>query len=562
MNKSSLFAAVLPFLPCAGLGQESQPARDWSTWGYDQERTAWNRGETFLSKSNVSKLKVKWSTQLTTTPTDIALSTLTAPIVVEAVPTAAGVKNIVFLLAADDTLFAVDADTGKSLWQRTFPNKMTALRPATWLCPNTANDTPVVDKKNGVIYFVTSDGKLRGLNLGDGADRFAATDFIAPFARAWSLNLIDNVIYITNARSCGNVPGQRPPSSPTPAAQAGAGAGPAAFQGVRGPVEASISAMDISDSANPTLTKFYTSSTREAGPWGRGGVAKTPKGIITQTADGLYDPAGGQFGETVLELAPRLAGLANSFTPANWQYLNLHDLDMGSASLVVFPFQGKVLTAAASKEGVVYLLDVNNLGGYPPGHSTPLYQSFQIANDDAFGGNTRAPGQGVWGSITTYATADGRRFLYLPVWGPPSKTLPPFQYSPGPTPHGSIMAFEVVHDGDKVAMMPRWSSPDMTVPDSPTVANGVVYALETGEQTVQNTTAPGRPRPSAAESAKFRATPVGHLSLYAFDAETGKLLYSSKTIITDWVHFSEPVVALGKVFVVTHDAHLYAFGVN
>jgi hypothetical protein len=28
------------------------------------------------------------------------------------------------------------------------------------------------------------------------------------------------------------------------------------------------------------------------------------------------------------------------------------------------------------------------------------------------------------------------------------------------------------------------------------------------------------------------------------------------------VHFSEPVVALGKVFVVTHDAHVYAFGLK
>jgi outer membrane protein assembly factor BamB len=552
MKKSSLFAVVLLFLPCAGLGQDAQPARDWSTWGYDQERTAWNRGETFLSKNNVAKLKVKWSVQLATTPTDIALSTLTAPIVVEGVPTATGMKNMVFLLAADDTLFAVDADTGKGLWQRTFPNKLTALRQATWLCPNTANDTPVVDKTNGVIYFVTSDGKLRGLNVGDGSDKLAATDFIAPFARAWSLNLIDNVIYTTNARSCGNVAGQMPP---VPAAARTPGPPP----GVRGPVEAT---MDISDSAHPKLTKFYTSSTREAGPWGRGGVAKTPKGIVTQTADGLNDPAGGQFGEAVLELAPKLAGLADSFTPGNWQYLNLHDLDMGSASLVVFPFQGKVLTAAASKEGVVYLLDVNNLGGYPPSHSTPLYQSFQIANDDAFGGNTRAPGQGVWGSITTYATPEGRRFLYVPVWGPPSKKLPSLPYSPGPAPHGSIMAFEVVADGDKVAMVPRWSSPDMTVPDSPTVANGVVYALETGEQTLQNSAAPGQPRPPAAQAAKFRATPVGHLALYAFDAETGKQLYSSKKIITDWVHFSEPVVALGKVFVVTHDAHLYAFGVN
>jgi outer membrane protein assembly factor BamB len=555
MKLAGLLTVALCILPGVGLGQDMQPARDWSTWGYDQERTAWNRGETLLSKSNVSKLRVKWTAQLSTPPTDIALSTLTAPLVVEGVATAQGPKNLVFLLGADDTLFALDADTGKALWQKSFPNKITPLRPATWLCPNTANDTPVVDKKNGVIYFATSDGKLHGLGLSDGDERLAATDFVAPFARAWSLNLIGNVIYTTNARSCGNVVGQL---SPVPAAAGASGPPP----GVRGPVEASISAMDVSDPLHPKLTKFYTSSTREAGPWGRGGVAKTPKGIVTQTADGLYDPAGGQFGEVVLELAPNLAGLTDSFTPDNWQYLNLHDLDMGSASLPVFPFAGKILTAAASKEAVVYLLDVNNLGGFPPSHSKPLYKSFQIANDDAFGGNTRAPGQGVWGSITTYATADGRRFLYVPVWGPPSKNLPPFQYSPGPTSNGSIMAFEVVKDADKVAMVPRWSSPDMTVPDSPTVANGVVYALETGEQTRQNPVAAGQPRLPPAEGAKFRATPVGHLQLYAFDAVSGKLLYASKNTIKDWVHFSEPVVALGKVFVVTHDAHLYAFGLN
>lgn len=65
-----------------------------------------------------------------------------------------------------------------------------------------------------------------------------------------------------------------------------------------------------------------------------------------------------------------------------------------------------------------------------------------------------------------------------------------------------------------------------------------------------------------AEAAKFRATPVSNLILYAFDAETGKQLYSSKKIISNWVHFTEPVVAFGKVFVVTHDAHVYAFGVK
>jgi hypothetical protein len=69
MKKLSLFAVVLQLLPCAGLGQEAPPASDWSTWGYDQELTTWNKKETVLSKSNVSKLKVKWSTQLITVPT-------------------------------------------------------------------------------------------------------------------------------------------------------------------------------------------------------------------------------------------------------------------------------------------------------------------------------------------------------------------------------------------------------------------------------------------------------------------------------------------------------------
>jgi outer membrane protein assembly factor BamB len=52
------------------------------------------------------------------------------------------------------------------------------------------------------------------------------------------------------------------------------------------------------------------------------------------------------------------------------------------------------------------------------------------------------------------------------------------------------------------------------------------------------------------------------LVLYALDAQTGKQLYSSEKIITSWVHYSEPVVALGKVFVVTWDAHVYAFGLK
>ena len=180
---SSIVLASLLFAEI-GLAQDPAPGRDWTTWGYDQERTGWNKGETSLTPNNVSGLKLLWNTQLSTPPKVIVLSTLTAPLVAEGVRTAHGTKNLVFLLGADDTVFALDADMGKVLWQKTFANPATPMWSATWLCSNTVNDTPVIDKQNGLIFFITSDGKLRALNLSDGADRMTPTSMIEQIGRA------------------------------------------------------------------------------------------------------------------------------------------------------------------------------------------------------------------------------------------------------------------------------------------------------------------------------------------------------------------------------------------
>jgi outer membrane protein assembly factor BamB len=553
-------------VPLAGSAQGPPPS-DWLTWGYDQERSGWNKAETTLSKENVSGLVLQWSAQLPIPPREIALSTLTAPLVVEGVTTSQGRRTLVFVVGSDDTVFAIDADIGKVVWRKAFPNSLTPPQTATWLCSNTQNATPVIDKQKGIIYLNTSDGKLRGLSLSTGDERMTPTDFVTPFARNWSLNLIDDVIYSPTARGCGGA-------------------------------IANISAMDVSNLAQPRVSRLYTSGGRPAGAWGRGGVVRGPRGIIAQTADGLYDPAAGSFGETVMTLAPKELRIVDSFTPSNWKYLNSRDLDLGSTGPVVFPFQGRTLVATIAKEAVMYVLDANALGGLD--HSTPLYQSVRLGNDDEMLG-----GRGVWGSIATAADPQGRRFLYVPMWGPPSKSAPTFAFSYGDAPRGSIMAFEVSGAGDRVSLIPAWISRDMHVPDPPVVANGVVYAIQTGENTVQNprpggdvrvdpdaaggaargpATSAGQPgaaqgttpgaggggggrggadaAATALAAAKLRATPVTNLVLYAFDAQTGKQLYSSEKIIPGWVHYGEPVVAAGKVFVVTWDAHVYAFGLK
>ena len=45
---------------------------------------------------------------------------------------------------------------------------------------------------------------VRAVSAGDGAEKMPATQLVAPFARAWSLNLIDGVIYTTSGRGCGD----------------------------------------------------------------------------------------------------------------------------------------------------------------------------------------------------------------------------------------------------------------------------------------------------------------------------------------------------------------------
>ena len=232
---------------------------EWLTWGYDQERTLWNRAETALSKDNVSRLSLKWKTQIPTPAREEVLATLTTPLVAR-VDTPQGPATRVFVVGSDNTVFAVDAANGAISWQRRFPNTMTPSVAADYRCPSTQNATPVIDKETGTIYVSTSDGKLRGLSLVNGDDRMPAIDFTNVFARNWSLNLIDGVIYSPTARGCLGIPSH-------------------------------LTSVDLKDPARQKR-EFFTSPGGPSGAWGRGGIVRGPKYMYVQTADGPYDPDG------------------------------------------------------------------------------------------------------------------------------------------------------------------------------------------------------------------------------------------------------------------------------
>lgn len=547
----------------AAKAKSAPPVRDWLTWQGNPERTGWAEAETALKKENTSRLDLLWRAQLDAVPSRVnAYATLTDPLVVENVRTNHGLKKLVYVASAENNIYALDGDTGATVWERKMPATVQPAFPPSGSCPNNLNATPVIDKEKGVIYVLTNDGRLHGLGLADGDDRMAPAAMQPPYSRNWSLNLIDGMVYTANSRGCGGA-------------------------------ISTITAMDVND-ANHPVVRFYPSTGKASGPWGRGGIVRLPSGVIAQTADGAYDPASGRFGNSFLSLTKDLR-LTDSYTPANWDYLNRKDFDLGSASPTVFPYKKWTLVAAAAKEGVIYLMDAMNLGGAD--HRTPLYASPRYGNDALqFGFN------GVWGSLSTWVDSQGQRWVLVPMQGPPAKdTLPTFKHSDGPVVNGSLMAFRVDVEKGKPVLTPMWMSHDLDLPGMPVVANGVVYVVATGDR-ARGAFQPQGPRPAqtpngpprvfagplnqvnvgepgADRDAAWLASQGGsegqtpgkrysggrettHTVLYALDAETGKELYSSKDAIDSWNHYGGLALSSGRLYVSTWDARVYAFGLK
>ena len=492
-------------------------AADWLTFAGDPQRTGWAKREETLTPANVSKLHLEWSLKLDNTP--LELNSLTTPVIVENVITPTGFKDLVIVAGSSNTAFAIDADTGKLLWQRKFQITGKSHQESGWLCPNALNATPVIDKSSRSVYIATADGRLYTLNYVNGEDQKPPIEFVPPFAKDWSLNLFKGVLYTTTSQGC---------------------------NGVR----SAVYAMNLKDPARK-ISKYVASVTGGAGIWGRAGgaISATTGWIYVETGDGPYDASAQKFSDSFLAVSAD-GKLMDYYTPANRAWITKKDLDMGNMTPVVFPFEQWELVAGGGKEGVLFLLDAKSLGGAD--HRTPLYRSSPLANDDV-----DFAGRGFWGALSTWRDPKGTTWLYAPAWGPPSQAAPKFPITNGDTHGGSIMAFRLSVKDGKPVLQPAWISRDFSVPEPVIITNGIVFALSNGEN-VRQVDSGGR----LYTSAERASTPTGNATLYALDSETGKELFSSGQTIPGFTHFSGLAISSGRVYVVTHDATVYAFGLG
>lgn len=504
-------------------------ASNWLMEGGDLSRDGWLKNETILNTSNVKDLKLLWKTHLDSTPRQ--MTNIFNPVVVNGVQTANGPKQIAVVAGVTDDLFGIDAADGKQIWHVHFDS--TYAPPAysgrgSTLCPGGQTDEPVAGpgKTPGsyTVYTVAWDGRLWQINMADGKQVAPPEKFMPPNAKPQALALYNGTIYTSNTQSCGG----------------------------------NINGFYSFNLATNRASLFVPGG---GGLWGRRGVTVAPDGTAYMgTGDGNFYPDKKELGNAIVGVkldANKELQLASYFGPPNANWMHGRDLDINT-SPVAFDYKGHHFLAGTSKECRVYLLDRDNLGG--ANHQTALDTSGLVCND-----NGMWDSQGVWGAMAAWQDKAGNQWLLVPFWGPVSKSFhPPIEY--GRPTDGGIAAFKVEEKNGKWQLTPAWLSENMEKGEDAVVANGVVYAYGSGEDTNQRTPDIAyndtTPQPHAAPDVPSGTRIAGstHVTLYALDGETGKQLWSSDDQIKSFNHFAGITVANGRIYVPTFAGDLYCFG--
>jgi outer membrane protein assembly factor BamB len=507
-------------------------AGDWLTFSYDARRSGWARSEVTLNRENVGNMVLKWKTRVENEPKSLAA--LTAPIVVTDVRTGEGRrarKDLVYIAGTGDVFYAIDALNGEIVWEKKFRTDVVNKVPGMWLCPKGLNATPTVDLSKNTIYAISTDGRLHALDLATGKEKYRSQQWVPAFAKTWSLNRIGDVLYTPISQNCGDT--------------------------VSG-----VTSIDVSDPENFVIRVWRSTPEYGAGVWGRAGVAiGKDGGIYAGTGDAPYNPGLRIFGNTMFRLDPDTLKLVDYYTPANWEYVWKRDFDI-TASAVVLDYKGREYVIIGGKEGVLYLMDPENMGGLT--HHDNLYTTPLLSNDDEW-----FEAKGLWGGFSSYVDDRDRVWVYVPTWGPKSAEAPDFPLRNGPNPNGSVMAFTVGDHPDtgKPYLKPEWISGDSAVPEPVVIANDVVFVLSNGENARQTINAGAFPFGEFNSEELLKDTQrIEHedsARLRALDAQTGKVLFDSgPDAIDTWSHFTGIAVADGQVYAVDYSSTLYCFGLK
>ena len=390
-TRSFGFVAVATSMLLTGMAH-LHAQTDVLTWHNDNARTGGNTAEAILTPAKVNSANFGLLAKVMVDGKVDA-----EPLYVSGVTVGGRRHNVLFVATEHDTLYAVDADLGTVLWQKSLLGAGETTsddRGCNQVTPEIGiTATPAIDRNagaHGTIYVVamSKDGggnyyhRIHALDLttaaeqanspvtvhatypgtGDGSSGGTVTFDPKQFKERPGLLLLNGNLYTSWSSHCDYRPysGWMMTYNQTSLAQTGV--------------------VDFTPNGN------------EAAPWnaGAGPAADGAGNVYISLGNGTFDttlnpqglPSQGDFGNALVKLALQGTRLAvtDYWTMYNSNAESNVDTDLGSGGLMLLPdfvdASGKTrhLAVAAGKDHNVYVADRDNMGHFNPNNNSTLYQ--------------------------------------------------------------------------------------------------------------------------------------------------------------------------------------------
>jgi hypothetical protein len=367
---------------------------DNTTMDYTSLRNGWDANEPSLSPGQVSSGHFG----------QVFNTTLQGQIYAQ--PLIAG--NTVIVATQDDLVYGTDANTGAIQWQRSVgrPEPATATGCAD-VTPNYGvTATPVIDSASGTVYVVSR--SWDGANVNSASYAVHALDILTGVERSgWPVPIAgsatNDATTVFDPTNINSRPG---------------------LLLLNGWVYFGFGSMCDQATWKGWVGGVSTSSgqmrlwTDEPGALSYGGIWQSGAALMSDGAGRLFVATGNgdvpppgpgnappsQLGNSVVRLSQHADGslvAADFFAPSNASTLNTLDLDVGSGGPVGLPDSFGVpghphLLITAGKEGRVYLLDRDNLGGEAqgPGGTDAVVAETPLLGNGVFAHAAAWPGDG------------------------------------------------------------------------------------------------------------------------------------------------------------------------
>jgi hypothetical protein len=355
------------------------------TWDNDPAHTGQNLNEIVLNTGNVNSTQFGKIFTLT-----VDGQVYAQPLYVHGVSIPGqGTHNVLYVATENDSIYAFDADglTTTPLWHVNFTNppSITTFPSTAVNCTNIGSQvgitgTPVIDPVQGVLYVVAATEengtfyqRLHAVNLTTGADEFGGPVAISasvPGKGSGSaggmvafnpvmedqrpgLELLNGVVYLAWASYCDNTP----------------------FHGWL---------MGYNSSTLQQVAVWLsTPNGSDGGIWNGGASPAVDEfgNVYEMTANGTFDASSGglDYGDTIIRLSTASGlSITDYFTPYDQNNDREQDRDVGSGGPLVVPDQPAPYThllIGAGKEGTVYVVNRDDMGGYNPNNNSQIVQS-------------------------------------------------------------------------------------------------------------------------------------------------------------------------------------------